>query len=103
MTDKFYLKEVCGEYKFFEEGDGFPLTEKQIVNKLNENEQLKDENKQLTEKIQLLQGELNADAKQYKIFIDIIDEADDLIMSHLSKHYQRKWRAFCKNREYDFE
>ena len=39
MTDKFYLKEVCGEYKFYEEGDGFPLTEKQILNKLNENEQ----------------------------------------------------------------
>lgn len=66
-------------------------------------DELKHENNELKEKIQLLQGELNADAKQYKIFIDIIDEADDLICSHLSKHYQRKWRAFCKNKEYDFE
>ena len=76
----------------------------ELLNELfEENEQLKDENKELKEKIQLLQIELNADAKQYKIFIDIIDEADDLICSHLSKHYQRKWRNFCKNKEYDFE
>ena len=47
MTDKFYLKEVCGEYKFYEEGDDFPLTEKQILNKLNENEQLKKQNDNL--------------------------------------------------------
>ena len=71
-----------------------------VVDLLNE---LNDENKELKEKIQLLQIELNADAKQYKIFIDIIDEANDLICSHLSKHYQRKWRTFCKNKEYDFE
>lgn len=82
---------------FYDYGDGDDLDDYK-----KEIKKLKGENKELKEKIQLLQSELNADAKQYKIFIDIIDEADDLIMSHLSKHYQRKWRSFCKNKEYDF-
>lgn len=29
--------------------------------------------------------------------IQIIDEADDLIKSHLSSHYNRKWENYCKN------
>ena len=27
----------------------------------------------------------------------IIDEADDLIKSHLTAHYNRKWENYCKN------
>ena len=51
MTEKYELKQVCGEYKFYEKGDSFPLTEKQILTKLNENEKLKEENNEL--KLQL--------------------------------------------------
>ena len=67
MTDKFYLKEVCGEYKFYEEGDSFPLTEKQILNKLNENEQLKKENKELKYHLNRTEKEL----KEYKDFMGL--------------------------------
>ena len=99
-SESYYLD---GEYWGSWDNYGEEMADK--INELlyDENLQWKEENKKLKEKIQLLQGELNADAKQYKIFIDIIDEADDLICSHLSKHYQRKWRSFCKNKEYDFE
>jgi len=51
MTDKFSLKDVGGEYKIYEKEDSFPMTEKQIVNKLNTNEEvineLIEENKKL--------------------------------------------------------
>lgn len=114
MTEKRFTSQRTDDYNFsdiLDDGKWIGIChvdcEDDFVDKLNEladeNLQWKEENKKLKEKIQLLQGELNADAKQYKIFIDIIDEADDLICSHLSKHYQRKWRTFCKNKEYDFE
>ena len=68
MDEKFYLKEVCGEYKFYEEGDAFPLNEKQILNKLNEeNEQLKDENKELKYHLNRTEKELN----EYKGFTSL--------------------------------
>ena len=63
-----------------------------IVNKLYE------ENQSQKDLIENLQNELNFDAKQYKVFIDIINEADDLIKSHLSKHYQRKWKTICQKK-----
>ena len=51
MTEKFVLKSVCGEDKIFEKEDSFPMTEKQIVNELNTNEEviseLIEENKKL--------------------------------------------------------
>ena len=93
-TDLCHIETITDNFEMNTFDDVETVTE--LLNKFSE------ENKELKEKIQLLQSELNADAKQYKIFIDIIDEADDLIMSHLSKHYQRKWRSFCKNKEYDF-
>ena len=63
--------------------------------------ELKEENEQLKSVNQELRKELQFDAEQYKIFIEVINEADDLICSHLSKHYQRHWKNFCKNREID--
>lgn len=66
MTDKFYLKEVFGEYKFYEEEDSFPLTEKQILNKLNENEQLKDENKEFQEENEQLKQRINSRLHFYR-------------------------------------
>ena len=93
-----------------------------ILEVLNENEQLKEEienikdvnvrccndyshyrreNEQLKSVNQELRKELQFDAKQYKVFIDVIDKADDLICSYLSKHYQRQWKNFCKNKEVD--
>lgn len=56
-----------------------------INNLVSENEQLKSENQEL-------RNELKFDEKQYKAFIKVINEADDLIKSHLSNHYQRKWK-----------
>jgi len=63
--------------------------------------ELSEENKKLKSVNQELRKELQLDAQQYKIFIEVINEADDLICSHLSKHYQRQWKNFCKNREID--
>ena len=59
---------------------------------------LERENKKLKSVNQELRNELKFDEKMYKTFKEIIDEADDLITSHLSKHYQRKWKNFCKHR-----
>ena len=59
-----------------------------LVNKVNEQ----------SERIQLLEDELNVSAKDYQIHHEVISFADDLIMSHLTKHYQRQWKAFCKKR-----
>lgn len=61
--------------------------------------QLKNENEQLKSLNQELRNELQFDEKVYKTFNEIISEADDLITSHLSKHYQRQWKNFCENRE----
>ena len=51
MGEKFVLKSVCGEDKIFKKEDSFPMTEKQIVNELNTNEEviseLIEENKKL--------------------------------------------------------
>lgn len=66
-----------------------------IVDKLNK---LSDENEKLTSVNQELRNELKFDEKMYTTFKEIIDEADDLITSHLSKHYQRQWKNFCKHR-----
>lgn len=63
--------------------------------------ELSEENKKLKSVNQELRKELQLDAQQYKIFIEVINEADDLICSHLSKHYQRQWKNFCKTREID--
>ena len=60
--------------------------------------ELSEENEQLKSINQELRNELKFDEKMYKTFKEIIDEADDLISSHLSKHYQRKWKNFCKHR-----
>ena len=67
MTEKFYLKEVCGEYKFYEEGDSFPLTEKQILNKLKENEQLKEHQRTLEAKIVRLKDRVKTFEKHYSL------------------------------------
>ena len=72
MTDKFSLKEICGEYKFFEEGDSFPLTEKQIVNKLNENEELKKENKKHKKENEQLKYHLNGTEKELQEYKDFM-------------------------------
>lgn len=66
-----------------------------VRDRLNE---LSDENEQLKSVNQELRNELKFDEKMYKTFKEIIDEADDLITSHLSKHYQRQWKNFCKHR-----
>ena len=34
---------------------------------------------------------------------EIIDEADDLIKSHLSSHYNRKWENYCKNKGFNLK
>lgn len=60
--------------------------------------ELKEENKKLKSVNQELRDELRFDEKMYKTFKEIIDEADDLIMSHLSTHYQRLWKNFCRRR-----
>lgn len=73
--------------------------DKNELDQLIENyQQLEKENKQLKSLNQELRNELNFDEKTYKTFKEIIDEADDLITSHLSKHYQRQWKNFCKHR-----
>ena len=64
----------------------------------DEKEQLEKEHEKLTSVNQELRNELKFDEKMYKTFKEIIDEADDLITSHLSKHYQRQWKNFCKHR-----
>lgn len=33
-----------------------------------------------------------------RILKECLDEADDLIKSHLSSHYNRKWENYCKNK-----
>ena len=33
-----------------------------------------------------------------RILKECLDEADDLIKSHLSNHYNRKWENYCKNK-----
>ena len=43
-----------------------------------------------------------------RILKECLDEADDLIKSHLSSHYNRKWENYCKNKglnlkELDYE
>ena len=63
--------------------------------------ELEKENEQLNSLNQSLRSELKFDEKMYKTFKEVIDEADDLIKSHLSKHYQRKWKNFCESREID--
>ena len=34
---------------------------------------------------------------------EIIDEADDLIKSHLSSHYNRKWENYCNNKGFNLK
>ena len=65
---------------------------------LKSNDFLLKEHEKLTSVNQELRNELKFDEKMYKTFKEIIDEADDLITSHLSKHYQRQWKNFCKHR-----
>lgn len=65
--------------------------------------QLHEENKKQSDLIENLRIELNLTTKDYNIFKEIIDEADDLICSHLSRYYQNKWRNFCQNRGVDLE
>ena len=62
---------------------------------------LHEKNEQLNSLNQSLRSELKFDEKMYKTFKEVIDEADDLIKSHLSKHYQRKWKNFCESRGID--
>lgn len=65
---------------------------------LKSNDFLLKEHEKLTSVNQELRNELKFDEEMYKTFKEIIDEADDLITSHLSKHYQRQWKNFCKHR-----
>lgn len=68
---------------------------------LKSNDFLLKEHEKLTSVNQELRNELKFDEIIYKDFKEIIDEADDLITSHLSKHYQRKWKNFCKSKGMD--
>ena len=36
--------------------------------------------------------------KEIEVLKECLDEADDLIKSHLSSHYNRKWENYCKNK-----
>ena len=38
-----------------------------------------------------------------RILKECLDEADDLIKSHLSSHYNRKWENYCKNNGLDLK
>ena len=47
--------------------------------------------------------ELNALHEENQALKKAVDEADDLIKSHLSTHYNRKWENYCKNIGVDLE
>ena len=57
---------------------------------------LKKENEQLKSLNNELRNELKISEKDYKVFNEVINYADELITKHLSEHYQRKWRKFCE-------
>lgn len=108
MSDKKYeLSEKNKVYGLSQPNGAYLLKNgKPLYHWINDDEKIIDEfnnlirkNEQLKSLNQELKNELESDAKQYKVFLEVIDEADDLIKSHLSKHYQRKWKNFCKSKE----
>ena len=98
MTEKrFEINNLVkkGNMSFWDNENKLILNASHTLDLLNK---LTDENEQLTSVNQELRNELKFDEEMYKTFKEIIDEADDLITSHLSKHYQRQWKNFCKHR-----
>ena len=83
MTEKFVLKSVCGEDKIFKKEDSFPMTEKQIVNKLNTNEEVISE---LIEENNLLQN------KEFANYFDHLHESDWRQFIHFGKN--ENWYPF---------
>ena len=93
MTEKRLI--VDDDYAWI---DTFTNTVIEIEDALDLVNKLWKENEKLKSVEQELRNELKFDEEMYKTFKEIIDEADDLITSHLSKHYQRQWKNFCKHR-----
>lgn len=50
-----------------------------------------------------LEEVLNALHEENQRLKQAIDMADDLIKSHLSRHYNRKWENYCSNIGVDLE
>lgn len=74
--------------------NGNPITYKDCVDLLNENEQLKKDREELFIRERDTKNEWRELKQENEQLKQLLDYAEDLIQSHLFKHFIRQWRNF---------